>query len=73
MPNGNKVPYRLDPSNPQSPSPLHTSDSEATKENKHQFHLNRCVDYLEQMRLLPLMLRTVADVVVNIAEYAHKV
>ncbi len=69
------MPYRFNPPEAaglqDSPSPIHTSDTEETYENKLNFHITLKKDSITENRLLPLELRE-ESIVKIIAEFLIK-
>jgi len=67
MPNGHRIPYRLDSGLP--PSPAHTSDSETTEEDKKEWRATQRYNKAVANRLFPMMLTHLDDVLLNIARF----
>jgi hypothetical protein len=69
MPNGHRIPYRL---SDETPSPIHSSDSEETWQNKTLFRdrqVRNMLNVLETRRLTPPELSQCENVMLNIASF----
>jgi hypothetical protein len=73
MPNGHRIPYRL---SDETPSPIHSSDSEETWQNKTLFRdrqVRNMLNVLEARRLTPPKLSHCENVMLNIASFLASV
>ena len=67
MPNGERVPYRVESGLP--PSPAHTSDSETTEEQKTEWWAIRIRLKIIANRLLPRIIIQREEILWNIARF----
>lgn len=67
MPNGERVPYRVESGLP--PSPAHTSDSETTEEEKREWWAIRICLKTIANRLLPTIIIQQEEILLNIARF----
>ena len=69
MPNGHRIPYRLESGVP--PSPSYTSDSDTIAEEKNEWRARQVYNKAIANKLFPMVLMHHVDVLVNIARFLN--